>query len=231
MIDETLRRSAAHVFVDDLADPALGDDDAHHLARVLRLRSGETVTCSDGRGRWRSCAWTGDALAASGDIVVVEVPTVRLSVALAPVKGDGTDDAVTKLVEIGIDEIVVLAPLDHSVVRWEPSRAASHMDRLGRLVRAAAMQSRRVHLPVVRGPVRLDTVLEGTPGGGVVALAEPGASSDFAGITTVVVGPEGGFSPAERDRAARTVSLGEAILRADTAAIAAGVRLVAQHRG
>ena len=49
-MNEQLRRSAAHVFVDDVHAPVLAGDDSHHLARVLRLRDGETVTVSDGRG-------------------------------------------------------------------------------------------------------------------------------------------------------------------------------------
>lgn len=226
-MDEALRRSAAHIFVADAASPVVVDDDLHHLSRVLRLRIGESVTCSDGRGRWLPCTWTGSGLEPTGAITEVAAPSPGLSVALAPVKGDGTEDAVVKLVEIGIDEIVVLAPVDHSVVRWDPDRAASHMDRLGRLVRSAAMQSRRVHLPVVRGPVALGEIIAGEG----VALAEPGGSGEWSDITTVVVGPEGGFSPAEVARAGRTVSLGDTVLRADTAAVAAAVRLVARHRG
>lgn len=226
-MDDALRRSAAHVFVADLASPVVDDDDLHHLSKVLRLRAGESVSCSDGRGRWLPCAWTGSVLEPTGAISEVAPPSPGLTVALAPVKGDGTEDAVVKLVEIGIDEIVVLAPVDHSVVRWDAERAASHMGRLARLVRAAAMQSRRVHLPVVGGPVALDEILTGKG----VALAEPGGTGEWSGITTVVVGPEGGFSPAETARAGCTVSLGDTVLRADTAAVAAAVRLVARHRG
>ncbi|MFM9225889.1 MAG: RNA methyltransferase PUA domain-containing protein, partial [Actinomycetota bacterium] len=82
MTDETLRRSSAHVFVDDIAHPVLAGDDAHHLSRVLRLRDGESDTCSDGRGRWRSCSWTAGGLTAIGDIIEVASPRVRLSVAI-----------------------------------------------------------------------------------------------------------------------------------------------------
>ena len=222
-----LRRSAAHVFVDDLVRPRLADADVHHLSRVLRLRAGESVSCSDGRGSWRMCAWSGEAVEPIGEIAQVPARTEHLAVALSPVKGDGTDDAVTKLVEIGIDEIVVLEPVDHSVVRWEGERAATHMDRLARLVRAAAMQSRRVHMPKVTGPVMLDDVLARHG----AALAEPGsADADMSGVTCIVVGPEGGFSAAEVARAPRMVSLGGGILRADTAAVAAAVRLCALYR-
>lgn len=226
MIDETLRRSSAHVFVDELSRPLLSGDDAHHLSRVLRLRDGESVTCSDGRGAWRSCEWTSAGVTAVGDVVTVSPPSPRLSVAVSPVKGDRVDEAVQRLVEIGVDHVIVLAPLERSVVRRNADRSVSHMERLGRVVRAAAMQSRRVFLPTLEGPVSLDEVL-GRDG---VAIAEPGGVTPWSDVTTVVVGPEGGFSPSEVDRAPRRVSLGESILRSETAVMVAGARLVAQWR-
>ena len=226
MTDETLRHASAHVFVDDLLHPVLSHDDAHHLARVLRLRDGESVTCSDGRGRWRGCEWRSDGLVVIGEIVTVTSPSPRLCVAVSPVKGDRIDDAVQRLVEIGVDHIIVLAPLDRSVVRRDADRSASHMERLERVVRAAAMQSRRVFLPTLEGPVAFDEVL----GRDAVAIAEPGGATPWSEVTTVVVGPEGGFSPGEVDRATRRVSLGESILRSETAVMVAGARLVAQWR-
>ena len=54
-----MRRAVAHVFVDDLARPALSDQDVHHFSRVLRLRPGEVVSVSDGRGGSRLCEWDG----------------------------------------------------------------------------------------------------------------------------------------------------------------------------
>jgi 16S rRNA (uracil1498-N3)-methyltransferase len=50
-----LRQAAALVYVDDLEHPVLDDADSHHLAAVLRLRSGEVVAVSDGAGRYRFC--------------------------------------------------------------------------------------------------------------------------------------------------------------------------------
>ena len=52
-----MRRVVAHLFVDDLAEPAPSDQDVHHLSRVLRLRPGELVSASDGRGGSRLCEW------------------------------------------------------------------------------------------------------------------------------------------------------------------------------
>ena len=226
MTDETLRRSSAHVFVDDLSHPVLSADDVHHLSRVMRLRDGESVTCSDGHGAWRACEWTSSGITVVGDVVSVPSPSPRLCVAVSPVKGDRVDDAVQRLVEIGVDHLIVLAPLERSVVRRDADRSVSHMDRLARVVRAAAMQSRRVFLPTLEGPVSFDEVLRRDG----VAIAEPSGESRWSDVTTVVVGPEGGFSPSEVNRAPRRVSLGESILRSETAVVVAGARLVAHWR-
>ena len=225
-MNEQLRRSAAHVFVADLGSPLLADDDAHHLSRVLRLRDGQSVSASDGLGAWRMCEWRDGSLVSTGEIATEKPPRVTLTVALAPVKGDRTEDAVEKLVEIGIDRIVVLAAVEHSVVRWDVDRANAAVARYRRVARAASAQSRRVFLPVVDGPIPLAEVLTGDS----VALAEPGGTADLSAITTIVVGPEGGFSAAEVELAQRRVSLGQGILRADTAAVVAGALMVAHQR-
>lgn len=225
-MNEELRRSAAHVFVDDIHVPVLAGDDSHHLARVLRLRDGETVTVSDGRGSWRACTWHDGTVQPVGDVHTEPAPSPRLAVALVPVKGDRTDDAVERLVETGIDEVIVLGPTDHSVVRRDSGRAAAGVERLARVARAAAMQSRRVWLADVTGPVSLADVLARDG----AAIAEPGADASLDGVTTVVVGPEGGFSQRETAMALRCVGLGEGILRAGTAATVVGTLMVAHRR-
>ncbi len=48
-----LRDATAHLVVDDASSPELTDDAAHHLFRVLRVRDGESITVTDGHGRWR----------------------------------------------------------------------------------------------------------------------------------------------------------------------------------
>src|ERR1700722_3931621 len=53
--------AVAQVFVEDLSTCAIGPEDVHHLARVLRLKPRETVVASDGAGSWRSCRFTGSA--------------------------------------------------------------------------------------------------------------------------------------------------------------------------
>jgi 16S rRNA (uracil1498-N3)-methyltransferase len=222
---DILRNSSAHVFVESIEAPVLHDDDAHHLSRVLRLRDGESVTCSDGNGSWVPCVWNDAELEIAGDVIHVAPPTPPLTVAIAPVKGDRTDLVIEKVVEIGIDHIIILSPVERSVVRWAANKVPQVMDRYTRIVRAAAMQSRRVFLPTVSGPVSLANVT-----GQGVAFAEPGGSATPESVTTMVIGPEGGFSPAEVALAPTLVDLGPSILRAETAAIVGAARMVAHWR-
>jgi 16S rRNA (uracil1498-N3)-methyltransferase len=225
-VNDDLRRSAAHVFVADIQNPVANDDDMHHLSRVLRLRAGQKVSVSDGRGAWRICEWRDGLLVSVGDVSVMNAPTDVLTVALSPVKGDRTDWAIEKLVEVGIDRIVVLAPVERSVVRWDDAKSLANIDRFRRISRAAAAQCRRVFLPVIEGPVPLSDVVAGTN----VAIAEPGGSSVLDGVTTIVVGPEGGFTEGEVALAGATVDLGPTVLRADTAAVVAATLMVAHSR-
>lgn len=224
----TRRRAAAQVFVDDLATPVLGDDASHHLGRVLRLRAGELVVAADGRGSWVPCRYDGrGALESQGDVVVENAPAVRHTVAFAPVKGERPEWVVQKLTELGIDCIVVLSTA-RVVVRWQGARADAVLDRLRRVAVEAAAQSRRVWLPEIRGMLTVDAL---EPAG--LALAEPGGRALDRGITTVAVGPEGGWTPEELagGDGRQTVGLGPNVLRTETAAIAAGVLLGAQRAG
>jgi 16S rRNA (uracil1498-N3)-methyltransferase len=234
---DALRNSVAHVFVDHLETPSLSDNDEHHLSRVLRLRDGESVTASDGRGGWRSCVWADGALRASGDVVTVAAPAQRIGVAFVPVKGDRNEWSVQKLTEIGVDDIILLAPTRHSVVRW--SDADKQLRKLRVVAREAAMQSRRVWLPAVSGLVSLVDALA-MPG---AAVADPAASSpawsapldsspaapNRASPALIVVGPEGGFDDDEIPANVPRVSLGDTILRAETATLVAATLLAARR--
>ena len=218
-----LRHSVAHVFVDQLDSPTLGDDDQHHLGRVLRLRDGESVTASNGRGQWRACVWRNGALEVAGEVVASAPPSVRCAVAFTPVKGDRNEWAVQKLTEIGIDEVIILAPTQHSVVRW--SDADKQLRKLRVVAREAAMQSRRVWLPNVVGLAALHEVCAGDG----AAVADPDGVALHAGVSLVVVGPEGGFAEDELPAGVPRVQLGDTILRAETATLVAATLLVARR--
>jgi len=218
-VNDVLRRSAAHVFVESLNNPQLDDLDAHHLLKVLRVRDTDSISLSDGIGGWMTATLSKDAsLKATCEIQRIDAPRWPLVVAFAPVKGEKPEVIVQKLTEIGIDEIIPLTPTRFSVVKWDAARAEKLLERLQRVAREAAMQSRRVWLPNVCGVTPLASVLTQYS----ASLAEPGGKPVDSNDRCVVIGPEGGFAPEELEQCTKRVSLGESILRAETAAIVAG---------
>ncbi len=208
--------------MEDLGHPELSPDDRHHLAAALRLRPGDPLTVSDAAGSWLPCVF-GEVLEPVGEAVCVPQPTLPVTVGFAPIKGGRVEMVVQKLTELGVDTILLLLA-ERSVVRWSAERAARQVARLKRVAREASMQSRRVYLPEVDGPVGLEEVADG-PG---VAMAEPGGPPLDADRTTLLVGPEGGWTRAELGSRA-TVGLGPTVLRSETAAIAAATLLTAQR--
>ncbi len=230
---------AAHVFVDDLGDDletlSLREDDAHHLFTVRRLRAGERVSAGDGAGRWRPCVVEAGRLSADGPVVVEPPPSPEIAVGFAVVKGERPEAVVQKLTEAGVDRVIPLVT-ERSVVRWSATEAERHHGKLERVARVAAMQCRRAWLPAV-SPVTAFTALieEFAQAGGVgagdraggVALAAAGGVPLSLAWPTVLVGPEGGWSPSELNVALPQVALGEFVYRSETAAVIAGGLLAA----
>ena len=222
MISE-LRDSTAHVFVDSIDAPALNEIDAHHLLRVLRVKPSDAVTISDGKGKWYSGILNADAtIEATSEVFTTAAQSWPLTVAFSLVKGARPEWTVQKLTEIGIDEIVVLAPTVRSVVRWDQGRSNKNIERLRRVAREAAMQSRRTWLPNVLGVIEMSTIAN-------LFIADPTGDCVDASHRSIAVGPEGGFAPHETESCSGLVSLGETILRAETAAVSAAV-LMSDYR-
>ena len=234
-----LCHSVAHVFVADISAPHLDDDDQHHLARVLRLRDGEQVSASDGRGAWRMCEWHDGSLRTTGDVQHVPASSQRVAVAFVPVKGDRPEWSVQKLTEIGVDEIIVLAPTRRAVVRWGDAKASAkddkHMQKLQKVAREASMQSRRVWLPIITGPISLADACarpgaavadpDGAPLAASAAASTASATASAAATSLIIIGPEGGFDDDEIPASVARVSLGGTILRAETATLVAATLL------
>lgn len=202
----------------------LSPEDRHHLERVLRLRPGDEVTVSDGAGGRLRCRF-GPALEPVGELERVPRPHPLLTVAFAVVKGERPEWAVQKLTEVGVDRIVPLLT-SRSVVRWPPGEGAQ-VARLRRVAREAAVQSRRVWLPVVEGATGIEAIVN-EPG---AALAHAGGDPPALGRPTVLVGPEGGWDEAELAAAPALVGLGPSVLRTETAATVAGALLSALRSG
>jgi 16S rRNA (uracil1498-N3)-methyltransferase len=236
----TVRAAAsAQVFVDDPEAPALADDDAHHLGRVLRLRAGEEVIASDGRGRWTRTTWRDDAalelvrdargVGGDGTVQSERPAAPALTVAFAPVKGERPEWVVQKLTELGIDRIVPLVS-ERSVVRWSGVRGKTTVEKLRRVAREAAAQCRRVWLPDIPDTVRFAD-LAGLGGEGEVVLAQLSGDRPSLRQHVVAVGPEGGWSTDELASGLPTVGFGLSVLRAETAAVTAGALLASLRTG
>jgi 16S rRNA (uracil1498-N3)-methyltransferase len=231
--------AAAQVLVDDVAAPVPDEADSHHLRHVLRLRPGERVLVTDGRGAYRLCALAAGArLEPVSEICTVARLEPRLRIAFSLTKGDRPEWVVSRLTELGIDEIVPITST-RTVVRLDAATARRRAGRLRRVAREAAMQSRRMHLPEVAEITTFaDAVTAfgaaGRHGGDVgdAVLADLGSKQPPSlEATTVFVGPEGGWSDDERRCGLATVSLGGGVLRAETAAVAAGTLISALRSG
>ncbi|HEV3264645.1 MAG TPA: RsmE family RNA methyltransferase [Acidimicrobiales bacterium] len=233
--DPVLVAAAAMVFVPDLDAPRLDTESAHHLVDVLRLRPGELVVAADGSGSWVPCRVTSAAakgdgrrrdpsalLELDGSVQVTPETRPHLTVAFAPVKGDRPEWVVQKLTELGIDRIVPIATR-RSVVHWEGERANRARERLSRVAREASSQCRRTRLPEI-GPI---SSLDGLAAqhGGTPSLAHPGGPPPSLDRPVIAIGPEGGWDEDELGGGLPTVGLGPTVLRAETAAIAAGTLL------
>jgi 16S rRNA (uracil1498-N3)-methyltransferase len=226
--------ATAHTYLDRLDDRVVVDgNDGHHLARVRRVRPGEAVTGADGYGRWRAYEVAtvergAVELRATSDLLREPALRPRLSVACALTKGEKPELVVQKLTELAVDTILLVIAA-RSVVRWDDAREEKAMDRLRKVAREAGAQSRRARLPTIDGPLPVRELV-GRPG--LVVADRTGRGPDAlplpeGGEWVVAVGPEGGFDDDELASFgdAPRLALGEHVLRAETAALAAASAL------
>ncbi len=164
----------------------------------------------------------GPSLLPDGDVVVEARPSPAITVGFALTKGDRPELVVQKLTELGVDVIVPFVA-NRTVVRWDDVKAARNAARGRTIAREAAAQCHRAWLPEVREPVPFAVAASG-PG---VALAHPDGGPPSLDHPTVLVGPEGGWSIEEESAVPGRIGLGPHVLRAETAAVAAGALLAA----
>lgn len=214
------------------AQVALDAKQAHYLLNVMRLGAGAELLVFNGRdGEWRATVVAAGKrarrLAVAARTRPQETgPDVDLVVAL--VKRARLETIIEKAAELGARRVRL-------VVTQRTNAERTRLERLRAIAIEAAEQTGRLDAPEVSGPERLGALLAAWPPDRALMFCDeageaPPALTALAGRSTgawgVLIGPEGGFSPAERERvrahpAAIPVSLGPRILRADTAAIAA----------
>ena len=227
----------------------LAADETRHLRDVLRLREGEEVFVFDGEGKEYRCAidqiGRDHALLSVSEEVTPQRPEspLRLTLALALLKGEKFDLVVQKATELGVERIVpVVTKLADVRVRDERD-ATRRTARLRRIALEAAKQSGRARVPQISAPVTFQSVIESTgtdDEGWHLMFAERDGRGLSETITqpdrrqqkvTALVGSEGGWTDEEitqaRDAGWSVVTLGGRTLRAETAAIA--VTALLQH--
>jgi 16S rRNA (uracil1498-N3)-methyltransferase len=205
-------------------------DEARHLSRVCRLGVGDFVEVFDGRG----LATRSEVVAVGADWVELMIagPPVRerpspfaLTLATAVPRGDRFDWLVEKATELGVDRLIPIVA-ERSVV--EPG--TSKLSRLRRSIIEASKQCGRNRLMVLESPARWEPLIAAWHES-LKFLADPQGSPARQGPTisrgrsvVLAVGPEGGFTPLERDLAIQAgwspITLSAHTLRIETAALA-----------
>jgi 16S rRNA (uracil1498-N3)-methyltransferase len=214
------------------AELALDPGQSRYLAAVMRQGVGDEVLLFNGRdGEWRAAisAVTKRAVAVRAERL--ERPQAvgpDLDLVIALVKRGRLETIVEKAAELGARRV-------RPVVTERTNADRARTDRLSAIATEAAEQTGRLDVPAIVEPVKLEALIAGwEPGRRLLFCDEAGdarpilqaLAGETAGPWAVLIGPEGGFSPQERERLraldyATPASLGPRILRADTAAISA----------
>lgn len=214
-------------------------DEARHLREVLRLKPGDEVSVFDGAGR----EFRAHVTQARREFAELELEDeieparlespLRITLAVALLKGEKFDLVVQKATELGVVKFVPLISRYADIKLRDDADATKRVARWQRIALEAAKQSGRAVVPEISLPKQFTSVLR--PSNPCFLFSEKGGH----GLTqmdteeiTAIVGSEGGWSDEEIEEAraagVRIVTLGGRILRAETAAITAAAIL--QHR-
>ena len=222
-------RSLPRAFVPWLSDPLiepfdLPKEEQNKFKKVLRLEDGDLVAILPGDGRLVRCELDGIICRPLDTVWPQTESKLRLTVALGLPRPENLEESIRMATEIGAADFVVFLA-DRSVVRWDKELATKKFERLSHIVREAAEVSFRTVLPNIEWRDSLKKVLMDWPEAVVMSETEGIQECHFSEsrvAETIVIGPEGGWSPREVEMiGARAVSLGPRVFRVDTAVAAA----------
>ena len=212
-------------------NPQLPEIESYHCVKVLRMKSGDEITVTDGKGYFYNCILI-DAHPKHSTVSItnrVEIPLKRnfkLHIAFSPTKQmDRNEWFVEKATEIGIDKLT-------PIITIYSERRVIKVDRLRKTAIAAMKQSLQSYLPEIEEPIKFNDFIK-LPFEGKKYIAhcydmpkKPLVQDYSKGENAlIVIGPEGDFSEEEINEAINNgfipVSLGESRLRTETAAFSA----------
>lgn len=196
--------------------------------KVLRLERGAPIAVLPGDGTIIRCRLEGRVAIPELRDQGAPEPAVKITIAQALPKGDRFETVLRMGTEIGVASFIAF-PAERSVVRWDEKKRGERLRRFVAIVQEAAEQSFRAVLPPVTYLLSLNEVLK-NPAAVVLSESET-LSTSLAELPNkeviLVVGPEGGWSPAEIALiAGRGVTMGPHVMRTDTAGIAAASYLL-----
>ncbi len=219
-------RSLPRVFIVEATPDGpieLPKEELTKLRKVLRLSPGADIAVLPNDGTLIHCRLQ----ATFAEPVAVHRPSTepdyRLTLAQALPKGDKMDEIVRACTEIGVTHFIVF-PSDRTVVKWDEKKTMDRVSRLQAIAREAAEVCFRTKIPTFEVYANLKSVLEQHPTSVVLSEVEgiPTKLERKPVEMTIVVGPEGGWSPAELSEiGGRGVTLGPRVLRVDHAGAAA----------
>ncbi len=216
---------------------ALPEDEAAHVTRVLRLALGDALRVFNGRGgEWHATICARSRAGVSVELAEPAAPSleprIRYTLALAALKGDGTDEAIRDGVMMGVAEVRPFVSA-RTIVSATALERAHRVERWRRVAVSAAKQCGRAVVPPIADVRDLATVLAEPSVHPRILLVEPEVRRPLPGLADVpapaevilAIGPEGGWTAEEVGAAESAgwllVSLGGRTLRAANAPLAA----------
>lgn len=209
----------------------INDEEQQHIVKVLRMREGEEVSVTDGKGNFAKgkLVFEGKKVSLNASEIKENLPdfSTQLHIAIAPTKNiDRTEFFVEKATELGISEITFL-------LTDKSERKNLNIERIQKQAVAASKQSLRFHFPKINNLTKLSDFIKNmdVESTFLAHCDESFERTDLKEIVvnqkkqkiTVLIGPEGDFSPNEikmlSEKGIKAVSLGNQRLRTETAGI------------
>lgn len=209
----------------------INDEEQQHIVKVLRMREGEEVSVTDGKGNFAKgkLVFEGKKVSLNASEIKENLPdfSTQLHIAMAPTKNiDRTEFFVEKATELGISEITFL-------LTDKSERKNLNIERIQKQAVAASKQSLRFHFPKINNLTKLSDFIKNmdVESTFLAHCDESFERTDLKEIVvnqknqkiTVLIGPEGDFSPNEikmlSEKGIKAVSLGNQRLRTETAGI------------
>lgn len=211
----------------------------HHIKDVLRFRTGDAIEVFDEKGS----VYRGFIERASGEGVIIKINSrqkpdfedkdIAITVACALPKNSKMDDIVDKLTQLGVERVIPMQT-QRVIVRLDSYKENLRLQRWRKIALSAAEQCQGSKLPVIEPVRKMEEVLSGAHNYGLKLI--PALIGERKQLKTILnsskpsniillIGPEGDFTKKEVDLAVRAgfipVTLGNRVLRVETAAVAA----------